>query len=381
LNCSISRLGAIWPDKSSSFFALLLVPGFDFEEEDEDENEAELKMKTKPLWRISITTTPEAEDAVAEMLGAVLGRAAVTYFNLETEVSTVTVYCEARPAADARKTMAAGLGQIRKFGLIAGPGKITIAKVRREDWAESWKRHFKPIEIRFRRDEFHESPNKMKLGTRGIRPSGKSLLVKPSWSKRRPRRNQAVVILDPGLSFGTGQHPTTAFCLGEIVRLQMERGRPAREFKTHHGADEPSAVQSFLDIGTGSGILSIAAAKLSYAPVHAFDFDPNAIQIARVNARKNSATGKIRFWRGSVSKLPLRPAQKYDLICANLISDLLIAERRRIAAQLNRGGTLVLAGILKTEFQQILAAFEISGLKLLSSKTEREWRSGSFRLV
>ena len=105
-----------------------------------------------------------------------------------------------------------------------GAGKIEIAKVKREDWAESWKRHFHPIEI------------------------GKTLLVKPSWSKKRPAKNQAVVILDPGLSFGTGQHPTTSFCLHQIAR-----GRK-------NGTPRPS----FLDIGTGSGILAIAAAKLGY---------------------------------------------------------------------------------------------------------------------
>jgi ribosomal protein L11 methyltransferase len=341
-------------------------------------------MKRQALWRVSIATTPEAEDAAAEMFGAVLSRAAVSYHNLETGSSTVTVYCEDKPAAGVRESILAGLAQIKKCGLKTGSGKITIAKVRREDWAESWKRHFKPIEIRFRRDEFHESPSKMKLGTRGTRPSENSLLIKPSWSKRRPRKNQAVVILDPGLSFGTGQHPTTGFCLREIVRRklrQKERGRPAREFKTRHHADEPPALQSFLDIGTGSGILAIAAAKLGFKPVHAFDFDPNAVQIARVNARRNSVAGKIRFWRGDVSKFPLRPARKYDLICANLISTLLIAERRRIAAQLNHGGTLVLAGILKSEFQEVQAAFEMLGLKLLSGKTEKEWQSGSFRLA
>jgi ribosomal protein L11 methyltransferase len=315
-------------------------------------------MKRKSLWKISIATTPEAEDAVAEMLGALLNRAAVSYHNLETGVSTVTVYCEDKPAAEVRKTIAAGLAQIKGCGLKVGPGKITIAKVRREDWAESWKRHFKPIEI------------------------GDALLVKPSWSKRRPRKNQAVVVLDPGLSFGTGQHPTTAFCLREIVGRklrQKERGRPAREFKTRHHADEPSALQSFLDIGTGSGLLAIAAARLGYKPIHAFDFDANAIQIARVNARRNNVAGKIRFWRGDVAKLPPHPARKYDLICANLISTLLIAERRRIAARLNCGGTLVVAGILKSEFQEVQAAFEQLGLKPHSSKTEREWRSGSFQ--
>ena len=341
-------------------------------------------MKREPLWRVSIATAREAEDAVAEMLGALLNRAAVSYYNLETGVTTVTVYCESKPQAGVRKTITVGLARIKGCGLKVGPGKITMAKVRREDWAESWKRHFKPIEIKFRRDEFHESLNKTKLGTRETRSSGKSLLVKPSWSKRKPRKNQAVMLLDPGLSFGTGQHPTTAFCLREIVSRKLprkERGRPAREFKTKHHADEPSALQSFLDIGTGSGILAIAAAKLGYQPVHAFDFDANAIQIARVNARRNNVAGKIRFWRGDVSKLPLRPARKYDLICANLISDLLITERRRIAAQLNRGGTLVLAGILKSEFQEVQSAFEKSGLRLLASKTEKAWRSGSFRLA
>jgi ribosomal protein L11 methyltransferase len=80
-----------------------------------------------------------------------------------------------------------------------------------------------------------------------------------------------VVILDPGLSFGTGQHPTTSFCLHEIARCR----------KNGHAA------QSFLDIGTGSGILAIAAAKLGYQPVHAFDFDPESVRVARENARKN----------------------------------------------------------------------------------------------
>jgi ribosomal protein L11 methyltransferase len=306
-------------------------------------------MKRKPLWRVSIATTREAEDAVAEMLGALLNRAAVAYHNLETGLSTVTVYGEDKPAAGLRKTIAVALARIKECGLKIGPGTISISKVRREDWAESWKRHFKPIEI------------------------GEALLVKPSWSKRRPRKNQAVVVLDPGLSFGTGQHPTTAFCLHQIVAAVCDR----RNWRSQSAARG----ESFLDIGTGSGILAIAAAKLGYQPVHAFDFDANAIQIATVNARRNNVAGKIHFWRGDVAKLPLRPARTFDLICANLISTLLITERRRIVAQLNYGGTLVLAGILKSEFQKVQSAFERSGLKLMSSKSEKEWRSVSFQLA
>ncbi|MGO9586838.1 MAG: 50S ribosomal protein L11 methyltransferase [Limisphaerales bacterium] len=320
---------------------------------------AGLQTKSKSLWRVSVVTTREAEDAVSELLGAVLGQPASSYSNLETRVSTVTVYLQQKfmnlgtPASrqrvssmpagrrrsqeQIRKEILDGLKRITNCGLKIGAGKVTMAKVRREDWAESWKRHFKPIEI------------------------GNALLVKPSWSKKHPRRNQAVVMLDPGLSFGTGQHPTTAFCLHELARCG--------QFKTR---------RSFLDIGTGSGILAIAAAKLGYSPVHAFDFDPEAVRVARANARANGVHKKLRIARRDVTKLPIRPARQYDLICANLIATLLISERRRMVAQLRRGGTLVLAGILKQEFSQVRKNFAELGLKLAARKIEHEWCSGSF---
>ena len=160
---------------------------------------------TKSLWRVSVITTPEAEDAVSELLGAVLGQPVSSYFDLETGVSTVTAYCRRKPASPAemaRKQFPPAWTQIKNCGLKIGSGKVTIAKMRREDWAESWKRHFKPIEI------------------------GEALLIKPSWSKQLPRKNQAVVVLDPGLSFGTGQHPTTAFCLRELARCGKIGARP-----------------------------------------------------------------------------------------------------------------------------------------------------------
>ena len=134
-------------------------------------------MKTKkPLWRISVTTSIEAEDAVSELLGGLSDAAAAAYFNLETGVSTVSVFFDRKP--DAKKItaeIAAGLKNILECGLKIGAGLIEIVKVKREDWAESWKRHFHPLEI------------------------GAALLVKPSWIKQRPKKGQAVVILDPRL--------------------------------------------------------------------------------------------------------------------------------------------------------------------------------------
>lgn len=295
---------------------------------------------TQPLWRVSIATSLEAEDAVAELAGSLLKQPASTYFNAETRASIVSVYFPDRKcwSPEVRQKLKAGLAAIRQCGLDAGSGKLEFQRVKREDWAESWKKHFQPMEI------------------------GPALLIRPSWSKKRPRKNQQVVVLDPGLSFGTGQHATTSFCLAEIVRCRR-----------------PAAGQSMLDMGTGSGILAIAAAKLGYRPVHAFDFDAEAVRIATGNARINDVEPLVRIRRGDVTKLPSRVSKQYDLICANLISNLLLAERRNLIYRLAPGGTLVLAGILAAEFSQVQAAYEGQGLKLIKSREQREWRSGSFQ--
>jgi ribosomal protein L11 methyltransferase len=265
------------------------------------------------------------------------------YSDEETKVSTVSVYSLQRLAAPTLllKELKSGLTNIRRCGLNSAPGKISLKKILHESWAHSWKRHFKPIEI------------------------GNALLIKPSWNRRKPGKGQKMVVLDPGLSFGTGQHATTGFCLRQLVaNLKRETG---------------NTKQSILDIGTGSGILAIAAAKLDYAPVRAFDFDSESVRVARANARKNGVLHKIQITRQDLTRLAVRSAMKYDIVCANLISNLLIAERERIISRVKPGGTLVLAGILKTEFGLVQLAYEQSGLKLISAKAEKEWRSGAFR--
>jgi ribosomal protein L11 methyltransferase len=169
------------------------------------------------------------------------------------------------------------------------------------------------------------------------------------------------VVLDPGLSFGTGHHPTTAFCLRQVLRLRR-----------------PSAAQSVLDIGTGSGILALAAAKLGYGPVDGFDYDPEAVRVARGNAQSNGVRARIRFRRADVKHLPRNPRRRYSVVCANLMANLLVEARPRIVAALEPGGCLLLAGILDTEFAQVRTAYEASGLELVASRAENEWRSGAF---
>lgn len=294
-------------------------------------------------------TAPEADEAVTELLEKQFGQPATSYTDLETGRTTVSVYVSQRSVLGKIRAslprhlpalkgdLKAGLARIRSCGLDAGPGAISVKKVRREDWAESWKRHFKPIDI------------------------GSALLIKPSWSRRRPRKGQLVIVLDPGLSFGTGQHPTTAFCLRQLAMRRT-----------------PGKARSFLDIGTGSGILAIAAAKLGFAPVEALDFDPEAVRIACENARKNEVALGIRFRRQDVTKLPPQSARKYSVVCANLTADLLLSQRDRLLARLEANGTLVLAGILETEFRRVQQTYESAGLRLAASRTEKEWRSGAF---
>ncbi len=295
--------------------------------------------KETPLWRISISTTPEAEDAVSNALEDALGESAVSYTDVETNETCVSVYTGTKPnRAALEPRLKAQLAAIQRCGLNTRPARISIAKIRREDWAESWKRHFKPIAI------------------------GRALLIKPSWIKRRPLAKQAVIILDPGLSFGTGQHPTTSFCLQQVVAARAR-------FK--------AATPSLLDIGTGSGVLAIAATKLGFAPVEAFDFDPESVRVAAENARTNDVADQLKMRQADLTKLPKRGVQ-FDVVCANLISTLLIAERDRIVNRLKPGGVLILAGILKSEFHLVETAFSEHRLKLVASKAEKEWRSGAF---
>lgn len=296
-------------------------------------------MPRAPLWQISVPVTAEAEEAAGELLARVFGVPPVAYLDARTRRLTLSSYLD-RPAAwsdDARARLAAGLAHLRACGVDPGRARITATKLRHEDWAESWKRHFRAMEF------------------------GRALLVKPTWIRRRPRAGQQVVVLDPGLSFGTGQHPTTRFCLEQIVACR-----------------KTNTEQSLLDIGTGSGLLAIAAAKLGYWPVEAYDFDPDAVRVARANARQNGVSRAVKLSQRDLTREPRRSVQKFDVVCANLIHDLLIAESARILARLRPGGTLVLAGILRAQFPAVARAYRAAGLRLVATQRENEWQSGAF---
>jgi ribosomal protein L11 methyltransferase len=215
---------------------------------------------------------------------------------------------------------------------------VEVFTMKKEDWAEVWKKYFNIIHISDR------------------------LVIKPSWLELDPKPEQVIVEIDPGMSFGTGQHATTSFCLKMIDRLA---GTPG--------------MKSFLDAGCGSGILTIAAAKLGYSPLVAFDIDPDATKVAAENFEKNKikpdavkllTIGLVEFCAGDGS---------YDFVAANILGSVLIANRQLIANLVRTGGYLSLAGILNEEFDNLKNVFSEIGFTMELRFSEKEWTSGLFR--
>lgn len=295
--------------------------------------------KVASISQISVTTTQEAEDAVAQILERVMGQAPAIYTNEDTRLSIVTGYSKKSPKllTQCHDDVIKEVEYLRSCGLVVGEGAVILRKVPREDWAESWKKYFKAIEIET------------------------ALLVKPSWCRQKAKPKQSVVILDPGLSFGTGQHPTTHFCLTQIVALRKNG-------------------DSFLDMGTGTGILAIAATKLGYKPVKGFDYDPVAVRIAKENALRNRVGDRLSFTRQDITKPRSPTLRRVDLICANLMADLLISQAKTILNRLKPGGKIVLAGILVTQFATVRKVFEELGCRLIVTHAENEWQSGLFQM-
>jgi ribosomal protein L11 methyltransferase len=285
-----------------------------------------------------VSTTPEAGESVSALLESIFGTTASVWSEDGASEAKVTVYLERDSVAPAEEaSLGQGLEILRAAGVDVGTGNWAVERVKREDWSESWKKHFSPIEV------------------------GDRLLVKPEWEEIEPKLGQAVVILNPGMSFGTGHHATTLFCLKQLAECMPVGGG-----------------KSLLDVGTGSGILAISAAKLGYAPVEAWDFDPIAVDVARRNAEQNGLGLALAFEERDLTKMP-PGGRQFDVVCANLMSELLVAEKAKLASWLAPTGRLVLAGVLLEQFAQVEAAFCGLGMELVAAESLDEWRSGAFQ--
>ena len=182
---------------------------------------------------------------------------------------------------------------------------------------------------------------------------GRHLVIKPSWQEYIPGQGDAVVELDPGLAFGTGHHPTTRMCLEALERLA-------------------SPGMQVLDLGTGSGILAIGAAKLGASRVTAVDVDGVAVRVARANVRSNGVSHQVRLYKGGLPH-PKVPGGDFDLVLANLNARALAEMAPYLADSLKPGGSLVVSGVLTEQERQVEAHFISMALLLESRMVQGEW--------
>jgi ribosomal protein L11 methyltransferase len=221
------------------------------------------------------------------------------------------------------------LGHLQAFGL-RPIGDLRTRLVHEADWANAWKAHFPVLRV------------------------GQRIVIRPTWRRHRRQPGDVVLALDPGMAFGTGLHPTTRLCLAALESL-ADRGAVA-------GA-------RVLDVGSGSGILSIAAGLLGAASVLAVDVDPIAVEASSANARRNRLARRIRVREGSAPS----GEGPFDLVLANLIASLLVTLADGLREDLRPGGTLLASGIFADREAEVAAAFGARGLSVARRWAEGDW--------
>ena len=279
------------------------------------------------LFSLQVRVPVEWESAVCCALRE-LGLHPVTWQGEGSQEARVDVFFVDRSRAD---SVLPSLGD--------WPGvTATVVELPRQDWTEHWKRFFH---------------------TRRV---SRRIVIKPSWEDHQPAPGDCVVELDPGMSFGTGLHGTTQACL---------------EFLD--GLARPGQPLSFLDVGCGSGVLTIAAAKLGYREAVGLDSDAGAVAMARSNAERNGVAFRCRFLHADLAALPA--GLTADVVAANLRADIQQAHGSRIAGL--PGGTdaarLIVAGLLVPQYAGLCRSLERHGFRLMASRTFGEWRSGVLR--
>lgn len=280
-----------------------------------------LKTKSTNLAVLTVETADDLADALAARLEERWNRTAVQLQRPNANRVWIELYFE----KDAEALQAAHTVRLWP-GVLAAQPRVC----RGRDWHSFWKHHFHPRDI------------------------GARLQIRPIWKPLcGAARTRKIIWLDPGLSFGTGEHFTTRFCLEQIDKLcATERPR------------------TMLDVGTGSGILAIAAAKLGVKSIAAFDHDPQAIEQARINVRRNRAGAAVRLSVRDMVADGL-PKGRFDIVCANVYSRLLIESAPGLARAARH--RLLLSGIREQELDSVADAFLAEGGREIARDGDGEW--------
>lgn len=236
------------------------------------------------------------------------------YFSEDDNPSTIVDYIEEK------------LKIIKESGINIGEGKVLYAVVKEEDWANNWKKYYKPTKI------------------------GKHIVVKPIWENYRNKDNELVIELDPGMAFGTGTHETTRMCV-EALEKNVE------------------ANSVVYDIGTGSGILAIAAAKLGAKEVLGVDLDPVAVDSAVQNVQHNKLNN-IKIIEGNLVEVV---EGKADIVVANIIAEIICILIDDVKKVLKTGGLFISSGIIHERREMVIDKLENSGFQVLEVNKDGEW--------
>ena len=226
----------------------------------------------------------------------------------------------------------------RDEGNAFGRLEYQLKNVKEEDWANNWKKYFKPLCI------------------------GEKLLIKPSWEKAADDEKRKILEIDPAASFGTGQHNTTQLCL-ELVEKYLHDG------------------DRILDLGCGSGILSIGALLLGAKSAVAVDIDSRSVEIAKENADKNHIPDEMyKAYCGNIiadEQLVSEIGGAYDLLCANIVADVLVAMSGKFSGFLKEGGTLIVSGILEDRKEEVIQMIKENGFTLNEIRQKDDWTAAS----
>jgi len=229
------------------------------------------------------------------------------------------------------------IGPLREqLALLAAPDmgtlSVTLQGVKEEDWAENWKQYYKPFRI------------------------GEHLVIKPTWEGWDKQPGDLIIEIDPGMAFGTGTHETTALCI-ELIERYYRGGK-------------------LLDVGTGSGILAIAAALLGATDVVAVDIDPDAVRVAKENVEKNGLSDRIAVREGDLLQ---GLSERFDFAAANILAPVIQMLAAPLTRHLNPGGLFVCSGIIEEAAPDVEKALLDAGYEILESKTRGDWHAFAAR--
>lgn len=213
---------------------------------------------------------------------------------------------------------------------------IEVVGVREEDWANSWKEYYKPFKI------------------------GRIVIV-PAWENYTAQEGELIVTMDPGMAFGTGTHETTRLIIGLLQKY------------VHEG-------DSLLDVGTGSGILAICGAKLGAGECYAYDIDPMSVRVANENIKESGLEDRIRCEQSDLLRQAYRRVGGYDIICANIVADIIIRMTPDVGDFMNENTVLLASGIILERRDDVISSFEKNNFEIIECAQDNGWCALAVRL-